>query len=154
MTVGIVRQWPTIEVQVQEAVDWIHQTLQDLEIDPSLVNSAKETLTGNMGSWATGLFGSALAGVSTFAAFAFGAIIGLNILIYVLMGGRKIGRWASCHMGPVPPAVGYTVLANSARFLRGYIVGSTVIGLFNGAVVGVGALVIGVPLAFSIFVVQ
>jgi len=154
MTVGIVRQWSTIETQVQGAVTWIDQTLEDLDIDPNLIDSAKDTLTGNMGSWAKGIFGSALAGVSTFAAFAFGAFIGLNILVYVLVGGRKIGRWASEHMGPVPPAVGYRILANSARFLRGYIVGSTVIGLFNGLVVGAGALVIGVPLAFTIFVVQ
>ena len=57
-------------------------------------------------------------------------------------------------MGPVPPPVGYAILANSARFLRGYIWGSTLIGVFNGAVVAAGALVIGVPLAFTIFVVQ
>jgi predicted PurR-regulated permease PerM len=154
MTVGIVRQWSTIETQVQGAVTWINQALEDLDIDPKLIDSAKDTLTGNLGSWAKGIFGSALAGVSTFAAFAFGAFIGLNILVYVLVGGRKIGRWVSEHMGPVPPAVGYRILANSARFLRGYIIGSTVIGIFNGAVVGAGALVIGVPLAFTIFVVQ
>ena len=74
--------------------------------------------------------------------------------MYVLIGGRPIGRWVSEHMGPVPPPVGYAILANSARFLRGYIWGSTLIGLFNGAVVAAGALVIGVPLAFTIFVVQ
>ena len=154
MSVGIVRQWSTIETQVQGAVTSINQALDDLDIDPALIDSAKNTLTGNMGSWAKGVFGSALAGVSTFAAFAFGAFIGLNILVYVLVGGRKIGRWTAEHMGPVPPAVGYRILADSARFLRGYIVGSTVIGLFNGLVVGAGALVIGVPLAFTIFVVQ
>ena len=87
-------------------------------------------------------------------AFAFGAFIGLNILVYVLVGGREIGRWTSRHLGPVPPQVGYAILANSARFLRGYVWGSTLIGLFNGAVVAVGGLIIGVPLAFTIFVVQ
>jgi predicted PurR-regulated permease PerM len=57
-------------------------------------------------------------------------------------------------MGPVPSPVGYSILADSARFMRGYIWGSTLIGLFNGAVVAAGALIIGVPLAFTIFVVQ
>ena len=154
MTVGIVRQWPTIEHQVEAAVGWINDSLQKLNIDPGLIDSAKKTLTGSIGSWAQGVFGGALKGVSTLATFAFGAFIGLNILVYVLIGGRRIGRWASEHMGPVPPPVGYSILADSARFLRGYLWGSTLIGLFNGAVVGVGALVIGVPLAFTIFVVQ
>jgi predicted PurR-regulated permease PerM len=154
MTVGVVNQWSTIETQVQAAVDWINETLQRLEIDPGLIDSARQGLTGSAGSWAQGVFGGAIQGISTLATFAFGAFIGLNILIYVLVGGRRIARWASAHMGPVPPPVGYAILANSARFLRGYIWGSTLIGVFNGAVVAVGALVIGVPLAFTIFVVQ
>ena len=154
MTIGIVRQWPTIETQIQAAVDWVNESLQKLNIDPSLIDSAKQTLTGGLGGWAKGIFGGALQGISTFASFLFGAFIGLNILVYVLIGGRRIGRWFADHMGPVPPVVGYAILANSARFMRGYVWGSTVIGLFNGAVVGVGALVIGVPLAFTIFVVQ
>jgi predicted PurR-regulated permease PerM len=154
MTVGIIKQLPTIEHQVQAAVDWINETLQKVDIDPGLLDSAKKTVTGSLGSWGKGIFGGAVQGISTLATFAFAAFIGLNILIYVLVGGRRIGRWASEHMGPVPPPVGYSILANSARFLRGYIWGSTLIGLFNGAVVAVGALVIGVPLAFTIFVVQ
>ncbi len=154
MTVGVIRQWPTIQHQVQAAVDWINQTLQKLNIDPNLIDSAKKALSGSAGGWTKGIFGGAVQGISTLATFAFAAFIGLNILVYVLIGGRRIGRWASEHMGPVPPAVGYSILANSARFLRGYIWGSTLIGLFNGAVVAAGALIIGVPLAFTIFVVQ
>jgi predicted PurR-regulated permease PerM len=154
MTVGVIHQWPTIESEFQSALDWINKTLNDLDIDPNLIDSAKETITGSAGSWAKGIFGGAVQGISSLAMLAFGVFIGLNILVYVLIGGRKIGRWASEHMGPVPPVVGYAILANSARFLRGYIWGSTLIGIFNGAVVAAGALVVGVPLAFTIFVVQ
>jgi predicted PurR-regulated permease PerM len=154
MTVGIIKQWPTIEEQIQSAVTWIDDALDTLSIDPDLIDAAQKTLTGSIGSWSKGIFGGALQGISTLAAFLFGAFIGLNILIYVLVGGRKIGAWASRHMGPVPAAVGYAILADSARFMRGYIWGSTLIGLFNGAVVAAGALIVGVPLAFTIFVVQ
>ncbi len=154
MTVGVIQQWSTIESEVQAAVNWINDTLQRLNIDPNLIDSAKETVTSSAGSWAKGIFGGAVQGISSFTTFAFGAFIGLNILVYMLIGGRQIGRWVSEHMGPVPPPVGYAILANSARFLRGYIWGSTLIGLFNGAVVAAAALVIGVPLAFTIFVVQ
>lgn len=154
MTVGIVRQWPTIEAEVQGAVSQINDALARIDIDPSVIDSAKETLTGSMGGLAKGIFGDAVRRLGTLATFIFGVFIGLNLLVYVLVGGRRIGRWASGHLGPVPPEVGYSILANSARFMRGYIWGSTLIGLFNGAVVGVGALVIGVPLAFTVFVVQ
>ena len=53
-------------------------------------------------------------------------------------------------MPPVPQPVAYAMLANSARFFRGYIYGSTIVGLFNGAVIFVGALIIGVPLAATL----
>ena len=39
-----------------------------------------------------------------------------------------------------------------ARFFRGYIFGSTIVGLFNAAVIGVGAL-IGVPMAGTLAIV-
>ena len=71
MTVGVVQQWPTIEHQIQAAVDWINETLQKLDIDPSLIDSAKKTLTGSVGSWAQGIFGGAVQGISTLATFAF-----------------------------------------------------------------------------------
>ena len=87
------------------------------------------------------------------ASLIFGAFISLNILVWCLIQGRKLGRWASKRMGPVPPPVAYEIFANSARFFRGYLYGSTLVGLFNGAVMGVGALIIGVPLAGTIFVV-
>jgi predicted PurR-regulated permease PerM len=154
MTVGIVRQWSTIEAQFQSGLNAINDALASVDIDPSFIDSAKKTLTENASAAAKGLFGGAVAGISSLATFLFAAFIGINILVYVLVGGRKIGAWCSHHMGPVPQPVGYSILADSARFLRGYIWGSTLIGLFNGAVVGVGALIIGTPLAFTIAIVQ
>ena len=70
--------------------------------------------------------------------------------MWVLIQGRQIGGWASRHMPPVPQPVAYAMLANSARFFRGYIYGSTIVGVFNGAVIFVGALIIGVPLAATL----
>ncbi len=46
MTVGVIDQWSTIETQVQAAVDWINETLQRLEIDPGLIDSARQTPHG------------------------------------------------------------------------------------------------------------
>ena len=97
-----------------------------------------------------GALSSAISDVGT---LLFGIFISLNILMWVLIQGRKMGAWASRHMGSVPPPVGYAILANSARFFRGYIWGSTLTGLFNGGVMFVGALVIGVPMAATIGIV-
>ena len=67
--------------------------------------------------------------------------------------GARAGPLGVQADGAGAAAGGLRILANSARFFRGYLYGSTLVGLFNGAVLGVGALVIGVPLAGTIFVV-
>jgi putative heme transporter len=74
--------------------------------------------------------------------------------VYLLISGRSIGRWISTVVKPVSQPVAYDIIKDWARFLRGYIWRSTGVGLFNGLVVGVAAAVIGVPLAFTIGVVN
>ncbi len=91
--------------------------------------------------------------VSTVGGLLFGLFISINIGVWILIQGRQLGSWASRHMGPVPEPVAYRIIADGARFFRGYLWGSTIVGLFNAAVLGVGALVLGVPLAATIAVV-
>jgi predicted PurR-regulated permease PerM len=54
----------------------------------------------------------------------------------------------------VPKPVARTVTTNVIRSLRGYFLGVTIVAAFNGVVVGLGALVLGVPLAGTIAVVS
>lgn len=154
MTWGVIRQWSTILNQVEASISAVGDVLERIDISQDLLDSAKTTLSQSVSPVSRGLFGGAVAGLGTFGTFLFAAFIGLNILVYVLVGGRKIAAWASQHMGPVPQPVSYAIFANSARFLRGYIWGSTLIGIFNGVVVGVGALFLGTPLPFTIAIVQ
>ncbi len=91
--------------------------------------------------------------MNSISVFVFGLFIGVNILAYFLADGRGIGRWVSRHLGPVPQPTAYRIIANAARFLRGYIWGSTLIGVFNGVIMFIGALVLGVPLAATIGIV-
>jgi predicted PurR-regulated permease PerM len=54
----------------------------------------------------------------------------------------------------VPMPVARTITSNVIRSLRGYFLGVTIVAAFNGVVVGIGALVLGVPLAGTIAVVS
>ena len=53
----------------------------------------------------------------------------------------------------MPRPVGQTITAGVIRSLRGYFRGVTIVAAFNGIVVGIGALILGVPLAGTIGVV-
>jgi predicted PurR-regulated permease PerM len=57
------------------------------------------------------------------------------------------------HLG-VPESVAATITGGLIRSLRGYFKGVTIVAAFNGVVVGLGALALGVPLAGTIGVVN
>ena len=150
---GLVNQVPTIEDNLDAAWSSIQDTLSSTSFTQAQIDSVKSSAQDAakaLASGATGAIGGLISGV---ASLVFGIFISINILVWVLIQGREIGAWASRHMPPAPQPVAYAILANSARFFRGYIWGSTIVGAFNGAVIAVGALVIGVPLAATLGIV-
>jgi predicted PurR-regulated permease PerM len=150
---SIFKQIPTMEAKLDDAWAEIQKALKSTSVSQSQIDSVKSSVQNLARNAASGLAGTAIDLIGGIASLIFGAFISLNILVWCLIQGRKLARWASKRMGPVPPPVAYEIFANSARFFRGYLYGSTLVGLFNGAVMGVGALIIGVPLAGTIFVV-
>ena len=60
--------------------------------------------------------------------------------------------WVDGHLG-VPRPVGRTVTSGVIKSLRGYFRGVTIVAAFNGIVVSIGAVILGVPLAGTIGVV-
>jgi putative heme transporter len=74
-------------------------------------------------------------------------------LFFFLKDGPAIRAWAERHLG-VPRPIGHIVVGRTLQSLRGYFVGVTAVAAFNGIVIGLGALVLGVPQAGSIAVVN
>ena len=150
---SVVEQVPQIESKLDAAWADIQKALNTTSLSQSQIDSVKSSVQSMAKNAAGGLAGAIVGAIGGVASLIFGLFISLNILVWVLIQGRKLGRWASKRMGPVPPDVGYDILASSARFFRGYIWGSTLVGLFNGGVMGIGAVIIGVPMPFTIFIV-
>jgi len=63
-----------------------------------------------------------------------------------------MARFTNTHMG-LPEHVASTVTSEVVTALRNYFTGVTIIAAFNGIMVGIGALVLGVPLAGTIAIV-
>jgi predicted PurR-regulated permease PerM len=150
---GLVKQLPVIEDNLQAAFDSISEKLASTSVDQETLDSMKAAVGGVLKYATTGAAGTVASIVSGLASLIFGVFISINILVWVLIQGRKIAAWASQHVPPVPQPVAYAIFANSARFFRGYIFGSTLVGLFNAAVITVGALIVGVPLAGTLGIV-
>ena len=150
---GLVNQVPTMQANMQAAADSIQKTLSTTSVPESTVESVKSGLKSLLEGGASGLAGSIGAFIGGIGSLIFGIFISINIGVWLLIRGREIGAWASGHVPPVPQPVAYQIFANSARFFRGYIWGSTIVGAFNGLVIFLGALVIGVPLAATLGII-
>ena len=150
---SVVKQVPTIDAKLNAAWSDIQSWLKSGSLSQSQIDSVKSSVQSLAKAAAGGLAGTISGVLSNVASMIFCIFISLNILVWILIQGRQLGRWASKRMGPVPAPVAYDILASSARFFRGYIYGSTLVGLFNGGVMFVGALIIGVPLAATIGIV-
>ncbi len=150
---GLVNQLPEVQQKLDAAAVSIKSALSSTSIPESSVDDVKaglQTAAKNLASGAVGTIGTIIGSIG---GLVFGLFIMINILVWVLIQGREIAAWAARHVPPVPQPVAYHIFANSAHFFRGYIYGMTIVGVFNGAVLGIGAVVFGVPMAATIAVV-
>ena len=86
------------------------------------------------------------------ASLVFFVVFSVFSLLFILKDGPSLRRFVEGHMG-VPPSVAQTITGNVIGSLRRYFGGVTIVAAFNAVVVGIGALVLGVPLAGTIAVV-
>ena len=73
-------------------------------------------------------------------------------MFFLLKDGPLIRRWAERHMR-VPRPVANGIFQRVLESLRGYFVGVSLVAAFNAVVVGIGALLLDVPLVGTIAVV-
>jgi predicted PurR-regulated permease PerM len=93
-----------------------------------------------------------VAGISGVASLAFGFVFTAFSLLFLLKDGPAIRAAIERNLG-VPPAVARLITGDVISSVQRYFVGVTVVAVFNGAVVGLGALLLSVPLAGTIAVV-
>jgi predicted PurR-regulated permease PerM len=150
---GIAGESGGINSHLQGAVDRIQTTLNDLGVSSS---SAKDA-TGEAGSSLTSAFHTLLDGVakglSTLASLAVFLSFMLLSLVFLLVDGPRIRNWTERHLG-LPQTLAHTITGRLVTSLRGYFIGVTIVAAFNAVVIGLGALVLGVPLAGSIAIVN
>jgi predicted PurR-regulated permease PerM len=99
----------------------------------STVSSAFHALLDGLGKGV-----SALASLAVFLSFT------ALSLFFLLKDGPLIRQWSERHMG-IPAPVARSITQRTIQSLRGYFAGVTAVALFNAVLIGLGALVLGVP---------
>ena len=147
---GIVEQGDEIKAYASQALDKVEGWANDAGADDT--SEAKKDVSGAVeGAGSTLLHGLA-SGIQGLTSLAFFVSFVLFSTFFLLKDFSSIRGFVDTHMG-IPVPVATTVTDNVLSSLRKYFLGLTIVAAFNGVVVGLGALVLGVSLAGTIAVV-
>jgi putative heme transporter len=149
---GLIAQSDTIKAHLNDAADHAQTWLQDAGVDESGASSAKENVSSGVASTVSTFVKGLANAVQGITSLVFFVIFSVFSLLFLLKDGPTIRGWIDGHMG-VPRDVAQTITGNVISSLRRYFAGVSIVAAFNAVVVGLGALVLDVPLAGTIAVV-
>jgi putative heme transporter len=149
---GITSQSDDIAAHLSSATDKIANWLTDVGVGDANAQNAAADAKSSVNSIGKLLLSGLETGISELASLAGFASLTALSLFFLLKDGPQLRSWVERHSG-VPPAVARVITGAMLRALRGYFGGVTAIAAFNAIVIGVGALIIGVPLAGTIAIV-
>ena len=123
-------------------------------VDPQALEDARVATEGAAPMIADGFVTKLVDGVSSIIGLVSGIILGALIMYYLLKDGNKFRRAV---VGASPPALRGEVdgfLGDSFRILREYGKGRSIMSAIVSAFIGLVALLLGLPLVFTIMVVN
>jgi putative heme transporter len=149
---GIVSQIDEISTHAGAAADRAQGWMKDASVDSSSASSATDSLktdvSGIVDTFVNGIVGT----ISALTSIAFAASFTIFSLFFLLKDGPAMRAWVERRMS-LPAPVARTITGGVILSLRRYFGGVTIVAAFNGVVVGIGALLLDVPLAGTIAVI-
>jgi predicted PurR-regulated permease PerM len=149
---GITSQGSAISDRASSAADKASSWLTSVGMSDSAASSTKSSVKSATPQIIGTLTKGVIHGIRGIASLVFTLSLMALSLFFLLKDGPSIKGWVDRHLG-VPRPVATTVTGGVIRSLRGYFRGVSLVAGFNAVVVGLGALLLGVPLAGTIAVV-
>jgi putative heme transporter len=149
---GITSQASDIAKEASAAADKAEGWLKSVGVDQSGAAGAKDAVERDVPAIISALTTGVIHGIRGITSVAFALSFTALSLFFLLKDGPSMRAWVDRHLG-VPLPVAQTITGGILRSLRGYFQGVTLVAVFNGVVVGLASLALGVPLAGTIAVV-
>jgi putative heme transporter len=146
---GITGESSALKTELASAKDTLTGWATDLGVDKGTAEGAKSDASSALSSAVPALLDGISVGVKKLSSLAFYLALTALSLFFLLKDGPQIRRWMEGHMR-VPRPVAHQIGSRVLESLRGYFLGVTFVALFNAAVVGLGALILGVPVPGTI----
>jgi putative heme transporter len=149
---GVASQADSLSERLQAGANKIESWARDLGVNSATAGDANNDASAGVSSGFKALTDGLVAGIGTLASLAVFLSFTALSLFFLLKDAPTIAGFVERHLG-VPLPLARTVMGRVADSLRGYFVGVTAVALWSAAIVGVGALLLGVPLPGTIAVV-
>jgi putative heme transporter len=147
---GIADQQDEIKAAANSALDKIEGWFNDAGADDT--SSSSQDVSSAVSNGGHTLLHGVSDGIKGLTSLALFLSFTLFSLFFLLKDGHKIRAFVDRHLG-VPQTVATTITRRTISSMRRYFLGLTIVAAFNGVVVGLGAYLLGVPLAGTIAVV-
>jgi len=149
---GLVGEANTISQKASAAADKIESGLSSSGVGSTASKHVESALDTAVPKLVKGLANGFVAGVLGLTSLALGVSFTCFSIFFLLKDGPALRRVVERHLR-VPEPVGRTIIGRLIISIRGYFLGVTIVAVFNGVVVALGAWILGVPLAATIGVV-
>jgi len=149
---GVKDQSGAISGYASTAASKAQSWLQDAGVNQSSASATNESVSSAVPSALSTLTHGVIEGIKGIASLALGLSFFALSVFFLLKDGPSLRGAVDKHLG-VPENVARTITGGVITSLRGYFKGVTIVAAFNGVVVTLGALILGVPLAGTIGVV-
>jgi predicted PurR-regulated permease PerM len=150
---GISSQSQEIRSTAGHAADKMQGWLEDAGVDTSGAASANAATQDSVSTSISTFIHGVINEIESLASVALGLSFATLSLFFLLKDGPSLRGWVDRHMG-VETSVARTVTNNVILSLRRYFGGVSIVAAFNAVVVGLGAIVLGVPLAGTIALIS
>lgn len=149
---GIASQADGLSARLQEGAAQIESWARDLGVKAPTAADANSSASASISEGFQALTHGLVGGIDKLAGLAIFLSFTVLSLFFLLKDGPQIGAFVERHLG-VPVPVAHSILGRVAGSMRGYFLGVTIVAAWSALIVGVGSLLIGVPLAGTIAVV-
>ncbi len=147
---GIAEQSSEIEAGVSDAVGQVEGWVNDAGANDT--SGATADTKGDVADAGATLINGLARGIEGLTSLIFFITFSAFSTLFLLKDGPTVRRFIDRNMG-VPLLVATTITGNVIASLRRYFLGVTLVAVFNGVVVGIGAYLLDIPLWGTIAVV-
>ena len=149
---GIASQADSLSARLSEGASEIESWFRSLGVNATTAANANNDASTSISAGFEALTHGLIGGVDRLASLAVFLSFTALSLFFLLKDGPAIGSFVERHLG-VPVPLAHSILGRVAGSLRGYFLGVTAVSLWSSLIVGVGALLLGVPLPGTIVAV-